>query len=204
MSATKTMYRLEVRPLIATPFKTVTIWNSKTGKYDKYKLKRGQWFTAHRRLVDGKAVFAGSVGTTRLNNKIWVDTTASQYKKLGFATRIVPVEILKYPHLRGDLDADNDVLVALNNVARDLGENINVVSGGRTRAEQQFLYDLYLAGKGNLAAKPGTSRHETGRAVDAYIRGVALGAFKGGKRTADKHGMSFPVPGEDWHAELSK
>lgn len=41
------------------------------------------------------------------------------------------------------------------------GMTLHVRSGTRTRAEQQRLYDLYRAGKGNLAAPPpGSSNHE--------------------------------------------
>ena len=45
-----------------------------------------------------------------------------------------------------------------------------VTSAGRTRAEQQATYDRWKAGKlpgTPTVAKPGTSRHETGRAIDA-------------------------------------
>ena len=43
---------------------------------------------------------------------------------------------------------------------RVFGVDLIVTSGTRTRAEQQRLYDLYRAGKGNLAAPPGSSNHE--------------------------------------------
>lgn len=46
------------------------------------------------------------------------------------------------------------------------GAPLVVNSGGRSNAEQARLYALYKAGKGNLAAPPGTSVHESGRAVD--------------------------------------
>lgn len=46
------------------------------------------------------------------------------------------------------------------------GMDLPVISGGRSRAEQARLYALYKAGRGNLAAPPGTSTHESGRAVD--------------------------------------
>jgi LAS superfamily LD-carboxypeptidase LdcB len=39
-------------------------------------------------------------------------------------------------------------------------------SSYRTFAQQQELYNLYVSGKGNLAAKPGTSNHGWGLAVD--------------------------------------
>jgi hypothetical protein len=49
--------------------------------------------------------------------------------------------------------------------ARAHGWQGTVNSGFRTFAEQQVLYARYLAG-GNLAAPPGQSNHESGRAVD--------------------------------------
>jgi len=45
------------------------------------------------------------------------------------------------------------------------GAPIWVNESYRTRAQQQHFYDLYLAG-GPLAAKPGRSPHEFGRALD--------------------------------------
>lgn len=58
-------------------------------------------------------------------------------------------------------------LGAMNQAFRQqFGYDLQVNSGGRTRAEQQHAYNLYLSGRGNLAARPGTSVHESGRAVD--------------------------------------
>jgi len=42
----------------------------------------------------------------------------------------------------------------------------SISSGSRTYDQQVALYKKYLAGKGNLAAKPGSSWHEKGTAVD--------------------------------------
>jgi LAS superfamily LD-carboxypeptidase LdcB len=49
---------------------------------------------------------------------------------------------------------------------QQFGSDLPVLSGGRTYQEQVKLYNDYKAGRGNLAAKPGTSVHESGRAVD--------------------------------------
>jgi hypothetical protein len=49
--------------------------------------------------------------------------------------------------------------------ARSHGWHGSVTSGFRSRAEQAILYARYLAG-GNIAAPPGRSNHEQGRAVD--------------------------------------
>lgn len=58
-------------------------------------------------------------------------------------------------------------LVAMNAAfQKQFGYGLKVNEGGRTRARQQQLYNLYKAGKGNLAAAPGHSLHESGRAID--------------------------------------
>jgi LAS superfamily LD-carboxypeptidase LdcB len=44
--------------------------------------------------------------------------------------------------------------------------SLSLNSGGRTYAEQQKLYNAYLQGRGNRAAKPGSSLHESGIAAD--------------------------------------
>jgi LAS superfamily LD-carboxypeptidase LdcB len=49
---------------------------------------------------------------------------------------------------------------------KQFGSDLPIASGGRTYQEQVALYNQWKAGKGNLAAKPGTSVHESGRAVD--------------------------------------
>lgn len=98
---------------------------------------------------------------------------------------------------------------------KKFGLTLHVRSGLRTRAEQQRLYDLYLAGKGNLAAKPGTSRHESGRAIDVYDSGSDPGVTKAGnkrsnwlKANAGKYGFTangytFSRQVEPWHIEYT-
>lgn len=88
-----------------------------------------------------------------------------------------------------------------------------IASAGRTRAEQAALYAAYLAGRGNLAAKPGTSKHETGRALD-ITRGTRAHtwATTGGRpltvRSAEQirahlFGWRRDVPTEAWHLVYS-
>lgn len=61
----------------------------------------------------------------------------------------------------------NNALGAMNAAfQKQFGYGLQINSGGRTRQEQQYLYDLYRSGRGNLAARPGTSVHESGRALD--------------------------------------
>ena len=104
--------------------------------------------------------------------------------------------------LKGDLQGlDPKLRAALEQVGQRMGRDLDVVSGHRTRAEQQVLYDRYRAGTGNLAAVPGTSRHESGAAADVYIGGVALADVPGGREAAAAAGLGFPVQGEAWHVE---
>lgn len=72
----------------------------------------------------------------------------------------------------------------------------------RSLADQQFFWDLFQSGKGALAARPGTSNHGWGIAVDvptaamqAAVRGCGhtFGwGIRGGKLASD-------APSEAWH-----
>jgi hypothetical protein len=70
-------------------------------------------------------------------------------------------------------------------------------SSYRTFDEQQHFWNLFQAGKGNLAARPGTSNHGLGRAVD-------LGSPAAMRRVIDRFGKPFgwswgEVTSEIWH-----
>lgn len=88
---------------------------------------------------------------------------------------------------------------------KQFGTDLPVLEGGRDRARQTYLYNLYLQGKGNLAAKPGTSKHETGRAVDlggpAHSRGTAQHTWLA--QNAPNFGWYWAGKnfGEAWHFE---
>lgn len=92
---------------------------------------------------------------------------------------------------------NKDFLEALAQFNRAAGGRFSVYSGLRTYAEQAALYRRYLNG-GNLAARPGTSNHESGNAADLAPSNArdTHGAL------AAKFGLHFPVPSEAWHIEL--
>ena len=104
------------------------------------------------------------------------------------------------------------LLRGLNRTAARLAEEqrrpklkIRIVSGLRTYAEQVALYQRYLNG-GNLAAVPGTSRHESGNAADCgVINGwggyVSLGNYPGAVAALLANGLTLPVFSEAWHTE---
>lgn len=105
--------------------------------------------------------------------------------------------------LVGDLTGVHPELIRrLDALAVATGREIEVISGWRTRHEQEGLYQSFLSGAGNLAAVPGTSNHESGRAADVYIDGVALASVEGVSEQAAALGLHFPVSGEAWHVEM--
>lgn len=87
----------------------------------------------------------------------------------------------------------------LAKLGEDHGKKVEILSGNRTIAEQQVLYNKYLNGTGNLAAAPGNSRHNYGLAVDVqgWARDIPESTYK-------KYGMHKPVKSpqnEPWHIE---
>lgn len=115
--------------------------------------------------------------------------------------------------LAGPYELTSKANTAYNNLAaayRRAGfGTLSVISGGRTYAEQAKLYQAYLNGTGNLAAKPGTSVHESGRAVDfggaAHDAGTA--AHRWLEQNAGKYGWSWTGKNfkqfEPWHFEYT-
>jgi hypothetical protein len=104
----------------------------------------------------------------------------------------------------GDVDGLNpELLKRLAIVGERMGEPVSVTSGHRSREEQEVLYQKYLDGTGNLAAKPGTSDHESGNAADVKIGGKSLALNQRALDIAHEVGLHFPVPGEPWHAEIT-
>lgn len=106
-------------------------------------------------------------------------------------TRIVPLSIPGH-YLRADAARAFEMAVSATSAPR-------VTSSYRSTEEQTRLYELWLAGKGNLAAKPGSSLHELGLAIDA--RGTP--DWEEAMSAAGFH-RPLMVPGpryEPWHWE---
>lgn len=79
------------------------------------------------------------------------------------------------------------------------GVDLRIRSGFRTFAKQERLYKEYRRGDGNLAAPPGYSNHESGRALDLYVTDHK--AFDWLQEHARTYGFHRTVPGEAWHWE---
>lgn len=81
------------------------------------------------------------------------------------------------------------------------GVTLVIRSGFRSHEHQEWLYRAYRAGVGNLAARPGFSNHQSGRAIDLYIDD-AIGTWLG--QNARRFGFSATVKGEPWHWEYTR
>lgn len=76
-----------------------------------------------------------------------------------------------------------NAFIAMANAARLDNITLILTSGYRSYAEQKEIYDDMVASKGEqyaleYAAKPGTSEHETGLALDIFTYGAVMETFK--------------------------
>lgn len=98
--------------------------------------------------------------------------------------------------------ATADAYIAMQAAAADDGVALKIVSGFRTMAEQQYLYNCYIncnCNNCNLAAKPGYSNHQSGHALDLNSGAPGVDAWL--KAHGGDFGFSATVPGEPWHWE---
>jgi hypothetical protein len=97
---------------------------------------------------------------------------------------------------------------------RVIATGVSVLSGARSRARQRQLYDDYLAGTGNPANPPGTSWHEYDEtapwpdvgAADSAATSLVGGCWALAVDFEEPYphgapGLTFPIPGEPWHAQ---
>ena len=93
-------------------------------------------------------------------------------------------------------DGMNEIFAQkLRALVAESGGRITISSGYRSRAEQQVLWEKYGHDTSRVA-RPGTSNHERGFAVDLG------GDLELAHRLAPKYGIVFPLDNEAWHAEL--
>ncbi|MBK04897.1 MAG: hypothetical protein CL920_25035 [Deltaproteobacteria bacterium] len=155
------------------------------------KFGKGTWAALKKELgVDFKASDplsdAGLSGTA---------STHYAYKK---GKRLGKIQVVRIDGKPVEINTARSFL-KMREAAQKDGVNIKINSGFRSYEEQKRLYDLYKAGRGNLAARPGYSNHQHGPAVDLNTRDpkVLRWLNKNGK----KFGFVRTVPSEPWHWE---
>lgn len=86
--------------------------------------------------------------------------------------------------------------------AKKAGIEMLIRSGFRSNDAQRALYARFRKGWGNLAARPGFSNHQSGKAVDIVIEDYKV--YDWLKRNAAKFGFKRTVRREAWHWEYIK
>ena len=92
-----------------------------------------------------------------------------------------------------------EAFLAMREAAAENGVDLWVLSGFRTREAQARLYRAWKKGRGNKAARPGRSNHQSGRALDLIVG--ADGTSDWLKLHASRFGFKRTVPSEPWHWE---
>jgi len=88
--------------------------------------------------------------------------------------------------------------------AQRAGIRLTINSGFRTLARQQYFWDCYTTKRcnnGNLAARPGTSNHGRGVALDINTGATSTSTYKWMAANAARFGFRRTVPSEPWHWE---
>lgn len=135
-------------------------------------------------------------------NPAWVaaqEPTLANIKVDRYLTgNIVPVRKVARAHRKAYRDTIARLALAAHRAGYGPGGSkgkVYVSSSYRPRAEQQRLYDLYLAGRGPLAARPGTSAHERGLAIDVPDVRLTRPLIDECRRLL----LKDDVPSEKWH-----
>lgn len=141
------------------------------------------------------------------------DDVKAWANRKGYAIKLV--DVLVTSHIIGkEYRVHWRLLAAVEKFMRQNAPNrlVDIISGFRSYASQLRLWLAFLAGTGNPANKPGSSKHEaTGgysvaRAIDAYIGGVPFWAWVNARGLRDEAaalGLRQPYDHEPWHVELA-
>ena len=108
--------------------------------------------------------------------------------------------------IAGNMNGINPKLANAVNMAASeyfdaTGRHIQITSGLRDSSKQAQLYQAYISGRSPYpAARPGTSKHEKGFAVDINSADAAAMDKMG---ILAKYGLSRPVPNDPVHIEMA-
>jgi hypothetical protein len=136
---------------------------------------------------------------------------AERQQRLSMADYQDSLDSQGAPPLGTESGGEADVLwQRLQKMIADAPGKITPGPRSRDLATQQRLYARYKAGKGPMAAKPGTSKHGNGRANDLKYENDAVRQWA--LKNAHRYGLSFPIYNpklgrsrdESWHVEVAK
>lgn len=92
--------------------------------------------------------------------------------------------------------------LSMQTAAAKDGIELRIESGFRTAEEQRDLFIAWRKGRGNKAARPGESNHQSGRALDIAVQ--RPGALDWLNANATAFHFTRTVKGEPWHWEFSE
>lgn len=127
--------------------------------------------------------------TSRINEAVGAindGSNAGQYINLANGAKLDNVNSVLLKQLKG----------MIQEYGETTGKSVTITSGSRSPQEQARLYSQ----NPNKAAKPGTSLHEFGLAVDVDSKALNEMEDLGLMR---KYGFTRPVGGEPWHIEAA-
>lgn len=138
----------------------------------------------------------GEVSESELRSSVSCTTTRAEAYSGGQS--LGSVEVIKVGGKRVTR-ATGHAFLKWQKAADAAGVTLGLNSGFRTMDEQRYFYDCYKTGRcngGNLAARPGYSNHQNGRAVD-----VSNSRSSWVQNNAARFGFRRTVPSEPWHFE---
>lgn len=166
-------------------------------KNGKIKAKEEIGWTSAGNLTEGCTTYFASAG--------WIDTKGANacWQKGVFLGAKILVNIVGNGGEMEQITLESVApYFALRDAAAEVNLQLAVESGFRTYQHQNQLYNLYLKGKGNLAAKPGRSNHQHGQAFDLNTLGFdGTPMYDWLKKNAPKFGFLRTVNKEHWHWE---
>lgn len=105
---------------------------------------------------------------------IWPATVKTAVGYLHGKPRDIVIMLADYDTMKYlSIPAAKSYIKMKNAAAKD-GIRLRMNLGFRTYQEQERYYQLYLSGRGSLAAKPGYSNHQMGIAADIRVRDTTL------------------------------
>ena len=151
--------------------------------------------------IGSKVLHGIAIGIEKTGSAIGLEAWSRHEKESRLES-----ETKEFKSTKGVSGVNKDLVSAVEKATAEYkavtGRTATITSGVRDRAEQQKLYDAYIArGKtGMPVAKPGSSMHETGQAVD--IDKISANAMDRLGILA-KYGLNRPVAGDPVHVQLA-
>jgi hypothetical protein len=112
--------------------------------------------------------------------------------------RPIMIDVVPLDAVEVEVSTARAFLTMQEAAAKD-GVDLRIESGFRTAEEQRELFRAWRRGRGNKAARPGESNHQSGRALDLAVQ--SKGAFEWLEANAATFRFKRTVKGEPWHWE---